>query len=197
MRAAVYARYSTENQREASIADQIEVCSRYIENHGWAFVSRYSDAAASGASRFRPGFQKLLFDLDRGIFDIVVVEALDRLGRKLADVADLHDRCAFAGVKIYAVNIGEIGAMHIGLLGTMAQLYLSDLREKTWRGQLGRALQGKLPGGKAYGYDVAGPDTGERRINAAEARIVERIFREFAAGDSPRTIARRLNREGI
>ena len=81
MRAAVYARYSTENQREASIADQIEVCSRYIENHGWAFVSRYSDAAASGASRFRPGFQKLLFDLDRGIFDIVVIEALDRLGR--------------------------------------------------------------------------------------------------------------------
>jgi len=79
----------------------------------------------------------------------------------------------------------------------MAQLYLSDLREKTWRGQLGRALQGKLPGGKAYGYDVVGPGTGERRINASEARIVGRIFREFAEGCSPRAIAKRLNFEGI
>ena len=85
--------------------------------------------------------------LDRRQFDIVVVEALDRLGSKLVDVADLHDGCAFAGVKLFAVNVGEITAM----LGTMAQLYLSDMRDKTWCGQRGRALQGKMPGGKAYG----------------------------------------------
>ena len=197
MRAALYARYSSENQRQASIADQIEVCTRYIDKQGWVIVGTYSDAAASGASRFRPGYQRLLSALDRGIFDVVVVEALDRLGRKLADIADLYDRCAFAGIKVYAVNVGEIGAMHIGMLGTMAQLYLSELREKTWRGQLGRALQGKLPGGRAYGYDVVGPGTGERRVNASEARIIDRIFREFANGDSPRTIAKRLNRDGV
>jgi hypothetical protein len=103
----------------------------------------------------------------------------------------------FCGISLYAVHVGEIGAMHIGLLGTMAQLYLSDLREKTWRGQLGKALQGKLPGGKAYGYDVVAPGTGERRINALEARIVGRIFREFADGSSPRAIAKRLNLESI
>ena len=96
----------------------------------------------------------------------------------------------------------EIGAMHIGMLGTMAQLYLSDLREKTWRGQLGRALQGKLPGGKAYGYDVVVPrdanaGAGERLINPAEAAIVRRIFEEFAAGHSPRAIAKRLNKERV
>jgi site-specific DNA recombinase len=73
----------------------------------------------------------------------------------------------------------------------MAQLYLSDLREKTWRGQLGRALQGKLPGGKAYG------GTGERCINPSEARIVGLIFREFAEGRSPRAIARKLNLDGV
>ena len=67
----------------------------------------------------------------------------------------------------------------------------------TWRGQLGRALQAKLPGGKAYGYDVVGPGTGERRINTAQARIVGRIFRDFAEGRSPRAIARQLNLEGI
>src|SRR5215472_4171904 len=144
----------------------------------------------SGASRFRPGYQKLLAEIDRDRFDVVVVEALDRLGRKLADVADLHDRCAFAGVKLAATNVGEITAMHVGMLGTMAQLYISDLREKTWRGQLGRALQGKLPGGKAYGYEVAG--TGERRIIEREAAVVRRIFEAFAAGRSPRAIAKRL-----
>jgi site-specific DNA recombinase len=197
MRAVIYARFSSENQRQASITDQIEVCTRYVDKQGWAIVGTYSDAAASGASRFRPGYQKLLSDLDRHLFDIVVVEALDRLGRKLSDIADLHDRSTFAGIKIHAANVGEIGAMHIGMLGTMAQLYLSDLREKTWRGQLGRALQGKLPGGKAYGYAIVGPDTGERRIKLSEARIVGRIFREFAEGRSPRAIARKLNFEGI
>ncbi len=92
--------------------------------------------------------------------------------------------------------------MHVGMLGTMALLFLADLREKTWRGQLGRALQGKAPGGKAYGYAVieGGPKTGasgERRIDEAEAAIVRRIFGEFAEGHSPRAIARQLNAEGI
>ncbi len=86
--------------------------------------------------------------------------------------------------------------MHIGMLGTMAQLYLPDLREKTWRGQLGRALQGKIPGGKAYSYDAGGA-AGERRIDLGEARIVQRIFEEFADGRSPRTIAKQLNIEHV
>src|SRR5215470_7000345 len=202
MRAAIYARFSSDNQSASSIDDQIEVCTRYVDKQSWVAVATYTDAAISGASRFRPGYQKLLAALDAGIFDVVVVEALDRLGRKLADVADLYDRCSFAGVKLVAVNVGEITAMHIGMLGTMAQLYLSDLREKTWRGQLGRALKGKQPGGKAYGYDVvaaAATDdgAGERCINTAEAAVVARIFREFADGRSPRAIAKGLNRDGI
>jgi site-specific DNA recombinase len=177
--------------------NQIEVCSRYITKSGWAAVTTYSDAAMSGASRFRPGYQQLLADLDRGLLDVVVVEALDRLGRKLADIADLYDRCTFAGITLVAVNVGEITAMHIGMLGTMAQLYLSDLKQKTWRGQLGRALQGKIPGGKAYGYDLVTAATGERQINPVEAAIVSRIFTEFANGHSPRAIAKRLNAEGV
>jgi DNA invertase Pin-like site-specific DNA recombinase len=200
MRAAIYARYSSTNQREASIEDQFEVGRRFIEKQGWKLVRTYEDRAMSGASRFRPGYQELLGDVPSKRFDVIVVEALDRLGRKLADVADLYDRLSFAGVKLYAVSSGgEITAMHIGLLGTMAQLYLADLREKTWRGQLGRALQGKAPGGKAYGYDVVsgGGEAGERRINDAEPAVVRRIFDEFAAGQSPRAIAKRLNAEHV
>jgi len=202
-RAVIYSRYSSTNQREASITDQVEICRRFIEKQHprWTLVRTYSDAAVSGASRFRPAYQQLLADIQGRSFDAVVVEALDRLGRKLADVAELHDRAAFAGVKLYAVAIGgEITAMHVGLLGTMAQLFLADLREKTWRGQLGRALQGKLPGGKAYGYDVieptkVGSGAGERRVNEGEAAKIKRIFAEFAMGRSPRNIARRLNED--
>ena len=72
-----------------------------------------------------------------------------------------------------------------------------DLKQKTWRGQLGRALQGKVPGGKAYGYDLVTAAAGERQINPVEAEIVSRIFTEFANGNSPRAIAKRLNAEGV
>jgi DNA invertase Pin-like site-specific DNA recombinase len=201
MRAVIYARYSSELQREASIEDQIEVCRRYAEQHGWVIVAHYDDRALSGASRFRPGYQRLVADLSSGRFDVVLVEALDRLSRKLADIAEFHDRLSFARVKLMTVTQGEITALHIGVLGMMAQLFLSDLSEKVKRGQLGRARAGKQPGGKAYGYDVvvpaSGAEGGERRINDAEAAVVRRIFEEFAGGRSPRGIAKRLNDDGV
>jgi len=204
MRAAIYARYSSDNQRDASIEDQMEVCRRYIARDEWQLVKVYEDRALSGGSPIRPGYQKLLIDAENRQFDVVVVEALDRLSRNLADIAALHDRLSFAGVKLFAVSTGEITPMHVGMLGTMAQMYLADLREKTKRGQLGRALQGRIPGGKAYGYDVVEPasgsrkaERGERRINDAEAAIVRRIFEAFAGGMSPRAIAKQLNAESI
>lgn len=198
MRAVIYTRFSSERQREESIADQIEVCRRYIERQGWTLVGTYEDAAISGASSARPGYQRLLTDLDRGIFDVIVVEALDRLSRKLADIAQFFDRLSFLGLKLHSTANGEITTMHIGVVGMMAQMFLSDLREKTRRGQLGRARQGKSAGGHAYGYDIV-PDAdsrGERRINEAEAQVVRDIFRSFADGESPRRIAARLNRDG-
>lgn len=95
LRAVIYARYSSDHQREASIEDQLEVCRRYAERQGWKIVEVYADQALSGASRFRPAFQQMLADAEQRRFDVIVVEALDRLSRKLADVADLHDRLSF------------------------------------------------------------------------------------------------------
>ena len=166
MRAAVYSRYSSNNQRDASIEDQIEVCRRYAERQGWHVVATYADRAISGASRMRPENLKLLADAESRKFDVVLCEALDRLARKLSDVADAFDRLSFHRIALHTVSTGEITQLHIGMLGTMSQLYLSDLRDKTKRGQLGRALQGKIPGGKAYGYDViegTKDGAGERR----------------------------------
>jgi DNA invertase Pin-like site-specific DNA recombinase len=201
MRAVIYARFSSVLQRDESIEDQVEVCRREAERQGWTVAKIYADRAQSGASRFRPQYQQMVTEAERKQFDVLVCEALDRLGRKLADIADLYDRLSFCGIKIHTVATGPVTQLHIGMLGTMAQLYLSDLREKVWRGQLGRARQGRIPGGLAYGYKViAERDAsggGRREIDQAEAAVVRHIFEDYAAGMSPRTIAKRLNDEGV
>jgi hypothetical protein len=75
MRAVIYARYSSDLQREASIGDQIEICRRYADAQRWTIVETYRDAAISGASRFRPGFQRLIADAAQRRFEVVICEA--------------------------------------------------------------------------------------------------------------------------
>jgi site-specific DNA recombinase len=203
-RVALYARYSSDQQREASIEDQLRLCRIYAEKQGWVVASTYDDRAVSGASLIRPGIQALLADALRGGFEVVLAEALDRISRDQEDVAGIFKRMAFAGVKIITLSEGEITHLHVGLKGTMNALFLKDLADKTRRGLRGRIEAGKAGGGLCYGYEVikrsdaAGePIRGERLINEAEAKVVRRIFREFAAAKSPRAIALSLNREGI
>src|SRR6516225_3877493 len=112
MRVVIYARYSSENQREASIEDQVRLCRERIKREGWALVATYSDAAMSGASRLRPGYQKLLEDARAGRFDLVVAEALDRLSRDQEDIAGLYKQLGFCGVKLVTLAEGEITELH-------------------------------------------------------------------------------------
>ncbi|MCH9000493.1 MAG: recombinase family protein, partial [Proteobacteria bacterium] len=100
MRCAIYARYSSDNQSNASIEDQVRQCKSRIEREGWTLIQVYSDAAISGATTLRPGYQKLLEDARAGAFDVVVAEALDRLSRDLEDVAGLYKRLTFANVTL-------------------------------------------------------------------------------------------------
>ena len=205
LRCALYARYSSDQQRAASIEDQFRVCKEHAGREGWRIAGAYRDAAVSGDSVIlRPGVQALLEDARRGAFEVVVAEALDRVSRDQADVAILYKHLKFAGVMVVTLSEGEIDELHVGLKGTMNALFLKDLAAKTRRGLRGRVEAGKSGGGRSYGYDVvkavddAGePVRGERTINEAEAEIVRRIFREFAAGTSPRAIARRLNEDGV
>src|SRR5205814_4231474 len=74
MRAVIYARYSSELQRDASIEDQIRLCRRRIEQDGWQYLHAYTDRAISGASALRPAYQALLEGARRAEFDIVVAE---------------------------------------------------------------------------------------------------------------------------
>ncbi|MBR9780961.1 MAG: recombinase family protein [Rhodospirillales bacterium] len=205
IRAALYARYSSDNQSENSIEDQFRICREQVKRERWRIVGTYHDAAISGASiTLRPGIQSLLQDAQAQKFDVVLAEALDRVSRDQADVATLFKHLKFAGVRIVTLAEGEISELHVGLKGTMNALFLKDLADKTRRGLRGRVENGKSGGGICYGYDVVKrlnsdgePVTGERRINEAEAEIVRRIFREFSAGKSPKAIAADLNREGV
>ena len=203
-RAVIYARYSSDNQRDASIEDQVRQCRARIEQEQWQFGEVYSDHAISGATTLRPGYQKMLEDARAGCFEVLVAEALDRLSRDQENIAGLYKQLCFAGVKLVTLTEGEIGELHVGLKGTMNALFLKDLAHKTRRGLEGRVRQGKSGGGLCFGYDVvrkvdASGEAlhGERRINEGEAAIVRRIFEEFAKGRSPRAIAQSLNKEGI
>ncbi len=197
MRAVIYARYSSNNQSSASIEDQVRQCKTRIEREGWTLIQVYSDAAISGATTLRPGYQKLLEHARAGAFDVVVAEALDRLSRDQADVATLYKQLSFHGIKLMTLAEGEISELHVGLKGTMNALYLKDLAQKTHRGLEGRVRQGKSGGGICYGYKTVEGKTGERRIDPDEAVVIRRIFVDFSKGKSPRSIARALNAEGI
>ena len=108
-RVALYARYSSDNQREASIEDQFRVCREHAKRESWRVVAAYKDAGVSGASMIlRPGIQTLLQDAQRGQFDLVLAEALDRISRDQADVATLFKHLQFAGVPIVTLAEGEI-----------------------------------------------------------------------------------------
>ena len=204
MRAAIYARYSSDLQREASIEDQCRLCRRLIAQNGWAEGTVYADAGISGSTHLRPGYQRLLHDARAGAFDVVVSEGLDRISRDQEHVAALHKLLSYAGIPLVTVAEGEISELHVGLKGTMSALFLKDLAQKTRRGLEGRVRAGKSAGGISYGYETVrtlGPDgmptTGDRSIVPAEAATVRRIFEAFAAGQSPRAIAMELNGEGI
>ena len=197
MRAVIYARYSTNLQSASSIDDQVRLCRDYIEHDGHELIQVYSDRAVSGATLIRPGIQSLMQDASRGEFDLVYAEALDRISRDQEDAAGFFKRMRFAVVKIMTLAEGEISELHVGMKGTMNALFLKDLAQKTRRGLQGRVLQGLSGGGLCFGYDLLPGETGVRRINESEARVVRSIFRDYAAGQSPRAIARKLNEKKI
>ena len=204
MKVAIYARYSSDNQRDASIADQLRVCREFAARQGWTVTEEFTDHAVSGATLLRAGFQALMRDALDGRFDVVLAEALDRFSRDQEDTAGLFKRLTFAGVNIVTLAEGDITHLHVGLKGTMNALFLKDLADKTRRGLRGRVELGKSGGGLCYGYQVrrvTNPGeptaTGDREIVLVQAEVIRRIFRDYAAGVSPMALAKRLNADHV
>src|SRR2546430_4877116 len=200
MKVAIYARYSSENQREASIADQFRICREFARRQGWTIAKEYSDHAVSGATLLRSAFQAMMASALRKEVDVVLAESLDRFSRDQEDTAGLFKRPTFAGVNIVTLAEGDITHLHIGLKGTMNALFLKELAEKTRRGLRGRIELGTAGGGVSFRYRIvrrlenAGVTTGEREIVPDEAAIIRRIFKDYLAGASPKQIAKALKR---
>src|SRR5260370_36500288 len=151
MRVAVYARYSSENQRDASIEDQIRQCKGFILGKSWPFVRAYEDRAMSGASAFRPAYQQLRDDARASAFDVAVAVSLDRFSRDQEDTAGLYKRLRYLGIPIVTLAEGEITPLHVAFAGAMNSVALTLLAGKDWGGLEGRGLQGCSGGGIRYG----------------------------------------------
>ncbi|GGK51800.1 recombinase family protein [Salinarimonas ramus] len=204
IRTAIYNRYSTDLQNDASNEDQERENRKLAGALGLDVVCVYSDDALSGSSLKRPGMQRLIADVRARRIDMVIAEGLHRISRDLADTAHFCKLARFSGVRIWTRLENEIGDIHVAIKGTMNALYLTELAEMTRRGQKGRILQGRSAGGISYGYRKrAGfhadgtPITGERNVDLGEAEVVLRIFKDYANGLSPKQIASALNREGV
>jgi site-specific DNA recombinase len=170
VKVGIYARYSSDNQRDASIADQLRICRTFAERQGWTVAGEYSDHAVSGATLLRPGFQALMRDALNRRFDVVLAESLDRFSRDQEDTAGLFKRLTFVGVNIVTLAEGDITHLHIGFKGTMNALFLKDLAEKTHRGLRGRIEDGKSAGGLCYGYRVVKTISGGTVMTGGRAR---------------------------
>ena len=201
MRAALYARYSTERQSEASIEDQLRVCERLAARHEFQVVARFRDAAISGGTIRRPGYQAMLAAARRDEFDVIVAEDTSRLWRllaeqapRLAELEDLGIHVVTHDLDTRSESAGVLGAVG----GAMAEQYRREIGRRTRRGLEGLVQAGKSAGGRAYGYRSA-TDAGrvQRVVHEEQAAVVRRIFEAYVAGASAKTIAAQLNRDGV
>ena len=159
MRASIYARYSSDNQRQESIEDQIASCTRYAVQHAFDVLPEhvYSDRARSGASHEREGLTALLAAARAQLIDVVLVDDLSRLARDntfmLNALADLR----YWDVRLVSVadrldTADDDATLGIQLRGIFNELSLKDLGKKTFRGQLGQKERGSYVGERTYGY---------------------------------------------
>jgi site-specific DNA recombinase len=219
MRAAIYARYSSDLQRPASIEDQARQCRAEISRRGWKEAALYSDSEVPGmVSQGRPGYQRLLKAAKAGEFDVIVVDELSRLARRSSELVALCERLRFWDTGLVAVLDGmdsvtspEAAKAIIALKSYTNEAEGQANAHRSRRGLAGRVLAGYHAGGAPYGYrtrpvhaDKPGdpPGTGpvvgcEYLIHEDEAAVIRRIFQMYADGMSTRQIAALLNTEGV
>lgn len=196
MRAGIYARYSTDEQDEASIEDQVRVCRKYAETHGWAVAGTYVDEALSGtALGNRPNALRIRDDAFNGLLDVVIINDLNRLARG-TDLSKLIEQLKFRDVLVVGVQDGFISTartarMQAGFTGLMGAEFVDMVRARTYSALEMRAQQRKPTGGKTYGY-------GKDRLPCEpEASIVREVFWRFSQGDSMKAIATDLNARAV
>ena len=200
MTAVIYARYSSDNQREESIEGQIRECTAYAEKNDITIVKHYIDRAISAKTDNRPQFQQMIKDSDKKLFDIVLVWKLDRFARNRYDSARYKTQLKKNGVKLMSateiISEGPEGIILESVLEGYAEYYSADLAEKVVRGQTENILKGRCNGGRGtFGYTL----DSERKfhIDPLASPFVLESFTKYRDGLTMKEIRDWLNENGI
>jgi site-specific DNA recombinase len=189
MRAALYARFSTELQRKESIDDQYRACERLASISNLEIVARYADESVSGGVTERPGYQALLAGARAGAFHVIIAEDISRLWRSRSEFgsrsAELEDLNVHLVTCVGDDTRRDGYGLVLGIKSAIAEHQRREISYRTRRGMEGLARAGKSTGGRCYGYG-----------SAAEADTVRWLFRERAAGVELRTLVAALTRAG-
>ena len=173
LRAAIYARFSSDLQRDRSIDDQIAVCRDYAARQGFEVVAVFSDRAVTGATRHgRAGVGRLLEAAAAGEFDLMIAETMSRVGRDEEDRAAIRKRLTFHGVTIMTPVDGVVTRLTDGIKAVMDGHYLEDLKVMIRRGMAGVIRDGRHAGGRAYAYRPVPGKKGELEVVPEQAEIV-------------------------
>jgi site-specific DNA recombinase len=199
MRAAIYARMSSDKQSASSPDDQIARCRAYAEREGWDVVVVETDAGISGASRHnRPGLLAVMANI--ASWDVLLVWDSARIARDSEDLGWVRKRLKFErriGIEVSSgLDLENIGSKVMGVLN---EEYLVKLRADTIRGLEAAAQRRNATGAPPYGYVTVEGETVGRRvvIHEPHAEHVRQLFAGYIAGDGIRALARVFNEEGI
>ena len=200
MTAVIYARYSSDNQREESIEGQIRECAAYAEKNGITVVKHYIDRALSAKTDNRPEFQQMIKDSEKRLFDIVLVWKLDRFARNRYDSAHYEYQLERNHVKLVSatepISEGPAGIMVKSMLTGMAEYYSAELSEKVVRGMTENVLKGKYNGGTIpIGYTV--DEEKFFQIDPLKAPFVVEAFQRYNDGATMKELMNWLNDSGV
>ena len=204
MKFVIYARYSSDNQREESIKGQIRECTEYAVRNDITILSSYVDRALSARTADRPEFQRMIADSEKGLFDVVLIWKLDRFSRDRYDSAHYKHILKKNGVRVISarenISEGPEGIILESMLEGYAEYYSAELSEKIQRGQKENALKCRSNGGNIpLGY-VVGTD-GVLAVDPLTTPLVAEIFTrnesDEESGETIKAIADSLNKRGF
>ena len=195
----IYARYSSHNQRDCSIEQQVDAAKAYAEEFGIKIMEIYADRAVSGKTDNRPQFQKLMRDAQKGTFQYVISWKSNRIGRNMLQAMINESKLDDLGVRCLYVeeDFDDTAAGRFALRSMMNvnQFYSENMAEDIMRGLRDSASQAKVVGTVPFGYKK-GEDK-KFAINESEAQIVKEIYERLADGENQVDIINDLNDRGI
>ena len=200
MKAVIYARYSSDNQREESIEGQIRECTAFAEKNDITVLKHYIDRAYSARTDHRPAFQEMIKDSDKHLFDMVIVWKLDRFSRDRYDSARYKVLLKKNNVRVVSatevISSGADGILLESVLEGFAEYYSADLAEKVTRGLTENALKGKCNGGtRPVGYVV--DDEQHFQIDPLTGPFVLEAFKRYDDGATMKEVVEFFKEKGI